>query len=77
MNKYTLGQLAEKTGVTPRTLRHWISRGVLPPPDGMGRYAGYGYIHEKRIKEIQQLQAEGLSLDEIKHRIRADVPTIR
>ena len=61
----TLGELAEQSGASARTIRFYIARGLLPPPEGAGRAAAYGPRHLERLKKIRALQAQGLTLAEI------------
>jgi len=61
----TLAELAAQTNVPARTVRFYISRGLLPRPRGGGRGAMYGIEHRKRIEQIKAQQAKGLTLTEI------------
>jgi hypothetical protein len=67
MNKttWTLAELADETGLTARTIRYYIARGLVDGPDVAGRGAAYGRRHLDRLLEIQRLQAEGRMLAEI------------
>ncbi len=72
MNKetlYTIGELAEATGTTPRTIRYYTAEGLLPPPDTRGRYALYGQEHIDRLQLIARLKDAYLPLGEIKARM--------
>lgn len=62
---YTVDDLAERTGLTPRTIRSYQTQGLLPPPDRHGRVAYYGESHLDRLDEITELKEEGLSLASI------------
>ena len=64
-----LAELAEQTGVPARTIRLYIAQGVLPGPLRAGRDAAYGKMHVERLREIRQLQAEGLTLAEIRGKV--------
>jgi len=66
---YTIGQLAEIAGVTPRTIRYYTAEGLLPRPDARGQYALYGEEHLLRLQLIGQLKETYLPLGEIKARI--------
>jgi DNA-binding transcriptional MerR regulator len=63
---WTVGELAQATGVTVRTLHHYDEIGLLAPS---GRSeAGYRLYDEEaveRLYRIRALQALGLSLDEV------------
>lgn len=62
---WTLSQLAEETGISARTIRYYISRGLLDGPETAGRTAAYNTGHRDRLVEIQRLQREGRMLAEI------------
>jgi DNA-binding transcriptional MerR regulator len=57
--------LAERAGVTVRTIRYYQSEGLLPPPGRVGREARYGGAHVERLDLIARLQARGLRLQAI------------
>jgi DNA-binding transcriptional MerR regulator len=65
---YTLTELSEAAGVTPRTVRYYVSQGLLPSP-GHGPGARYGEDHLDRLRAIKRLQREHLPLAEIRHRL--------
>jgi MerR family copper efflux transcriptional regulator len=61
-----IGELSERAGVTPRTVRYYESIGVIP----RGKRQGGGqhrYSEETvaRLRKIEQLKVLGLSLEEI------------
>jgi DNA-binding transcriptional MerR regulator len=62
-----IGELAQRLRVTPRTLRHWESVGLLPPAaiDPANGYRTYGAAELLRGVQIEQLRAAGLSLNDI------------
>lgn len=62
----TLDQLCQQAGVTVRTVRYYISEGLLPPPQGQGPAARYGDIHLQRLLVIAQLKEQYLPLREIR-----------
>jgi DNA-binding transcriptional MerR regulator len=63
---YGLTELAEMSGVPPRTIRYYQSAGVLPKPDKHGRDAVYGEDHRERLRLIAELQDRGLTLGAIR-----------
>ena len=67
--KYTLAELAAAGGVTPRTVRFYISKGLLPPPRTRGRGAFYGVEHLQRLRQILQEKGEALTLDQIRQQV--------
>lgn len=70
-NDYSLQDLADLTGVTPRTIRFYVAQGLLPSPGRVGPGATYGPGHLARLKLIRQLQREHLPLAEIRARLES------
>ncbi|GHO59869.1 MerR family transcriptional regulator [Ktedonobacter robiniae] len=62
-----IGDLTERAGVTPRTVRYYESIGLLPPGEREGHGQHY-YTEETlaRLRKIDQLKKLGLSLEEIR-----------
>ena len=52
--------------MTVRNVRAHQSRGLLPPPEVRGRTGYYGPEHVARLTLIQEMQAEGFSLELIR-----------
>jgi DNA-binding transcriptional MerR regulator len=69
-DELNLAELGEETGVPPRTIRYYISRGLLPGPNQAGRGASYGREHVARLKEILKQQQAGATLAEIGAEVR-------
>jgi DNA-binding transcriptional MerR regulator len=67
--RYTLSDLENETGVNARTIRYYISEGLLQPAYGRGPSATYDPDHLLRLQLIQQLKADRLSLRDIKERL--------
>jgi DNA-binding transcriptional MerR regulator len=68
----SLDELAERTGVTPRTIRYYQSQHVLPKPRHVGRDARYSAEHLVRLQVIAALQERGLKLEAIKRLVGRD-----
>lgn len=64
-DELTLADLAAAVGIPARTIRFYISRGLLAGPAKAGRGAVYTAQHLKTLEEIKSLQAEGRMLSEI------------
>jgi DNA-binding transcriptional MerR regulator len=64
--EYALRVLAEKTDTSPRTIRYYISKELLPPPIRHGRDAAYNKSHVERLEAIQEYKKEGYTLNEIR-----------
>lgn len=60
-----LDELATRAGVSPRTVRYYIQRGVLPPPEFKGPDTAYTERHLHTLKAIKRLQEDYLPLDQI------------
>jgi len=69
-----IGEAAERTGLTHRTLRFYEERGLLKPPSRMeGGFRLYSEDDIQRIELIKQLQKLlGFSLAEIKEMVEAE-----
>jgi DNA-binding transcriptional MerR regulator len=72
--RYQIGEVAERTGVTQRTLRFYEEKGLLPPPERMdGGFRLYSEADVERITSIRSMQSLlGLTLAEIKEMVEAE-----
>lgn len=62
-----IGQLASRSGVSIPTVRYWTKEGLLVIQDyTKGGYQLYAESMIERVRQIHQLQEEGLSLQSIK-----------
>ena len=64
-DEWKLTELAAEAGVSPRTVRYYVQRGLLPAPPFKGPDTVYGEEHLVRLKAIRALQARFLPLDAI------------
>lgn len=64
--EYKVSELADKAGVTKRTIHYYISKGLLLPPEGSGVNSVYNDEHLERILLIKKLQAEYMPLNKIR-----------
>lgn len=60
-----LDDLAQASGVSARTVRYYVQRGLLPAPVFRGRDTAYSDDHLLRLKAIRRLQDRFLPLDAI------------
>ena len=67
--KYKVSELADKAGVTKRTIHYYISKGLLLPPEGSGVNSVYNDEHLERILLIKKLQSEYMPLNKIREYI--------
>ena len=69
-----IGEVAEVTGLTPRTIRYYEELGLLPAPERtQGDFRLYTTRDVRRLSEISRLkQLLGFSLAEIKEIVVAD-----
>lgn len=69
-----IGEVAERTGVTQRTLRFYEEKGLLRPPTRMdGGFRLYSEDDVTRVEHIRQLQnLLGVTLAEIKEMVDAE-----
>ena len=66
MDEYTIGELAELSGVSRRTVRYYVQEGLIPPPEGLGRGAHYGREHLEALLGVKSMQEQGLMLEDIR-----------
>ena len=69
-----IGDLAERAGVTPRTIRYYEELGLLPPSEReQGKHRTYDEAAVERLHEITRLRdLLGLSLEELKRVVQAE-----
>jgi DNA-binding transcriptional MerR regulator len=68
-DRYSLTELADLAGVTPRTVRYYLASGLLPAVGQTGPGSKYTPGHLARLQLIRRLQAEHLPLAEIRRRL--------
>jgi DNA-binding transcriptional MerR regulator len=66
---YSLNELTEATGVTSRTVRYYVSEGLLPPPVAAGPRSYYTESHKQRLRLIGLMKDAYLPLREIRRRL--------
>ena len=65
--EYTIESLSKLVGLQRRTIRNYITQGLLRGPESLGRNARYTDYHLKRLKLIKQMKLVlNLSLSEIR-----------
>ncbi|MBC3189902.1 MerR family transcriptional regulator [Pseudonocardia sp. C8] len=69
----TVDQLAERTGVSVRTIRFYAGKGLLPAPRLRGRTGLYDAAHRARLELISELSGLGFTLAAIEKQL-ARVP---
>src|SRR5437763_8681914 len=62
---WKLDELASETGISARTVRYYVQRGLLPAPVFRGRDTAYSEEHLIRLHAIRRLQDRFLPLDAI------------
>lgn len=68
--RYTAADLAERAGVSERTVRYYLAEGLLPAPAGRGRGANFGQGHLTRLRLIRAIQQAGNNLETIAEYLR-------
>ncbi|HUQ62750.1 MAG TPA: MerR family transcriptional regulator [Acidimicrobiales bacterium] len=67
----TVDELAREAGTTTRNVRAYQTRGLLPPPNVVGRVGYYDRAHLARLSYIDRLQQRGFSLAAIRDLLAA------
>lgn len=60
--RYTIDDVMRFTGVSRRTVRFYITRGLIPPPDGRGVGLHYRQEHVDGILRVLEAKGHGASL---------------
>jgi DNA-binding transcriptional MerR regulator len=70
-----IGEVAELTGTTPRTIRYYEEIGLLPPAGEreLGKHRAYSQTDVERVQEILRLRnLLGLSLEQLSQLLAAE-----
>ena len=68
--EHNLQELSEKTGFEKRTIRYFITEGLMLGPESFGRNARYSDYHLNRLYAIRYMRdQQGLSLPTIRQRL--------
>ena len=62
---YKIDELARVAGMSPRTVRYYVQRGLLPAAAFRGKDTAYGHEHLVRLRAIKKLQKAYFPLDAI------------
>lgn len=68
-DELTLEDLAQRSGLSLRTLRYYMQEGLLPGPETRGKYARYSQQHLDRLELIRRMKNLHLPLQEIRQLI--------
>lgn len=71
MKLLSIGEVAKRSGLTVRTLRHYETMGLLEPQRTEARQRAYAYRDITRLQHIQMLKRTGMTLTQIKKLIRS------
>lgn len=61
----SIQNLVDLSGVSRRTVRYYVQRGLIPPPEGAGRGHYYTRDHLEQLQRVRAMQQAGHSLNEI------------
>jgi MerR family transcriptional regulator, repressor of the yfmOP operon len=69
-----IGEIAGRSGVTPRTIRYYEELGLLPKVEReQGKHRVYSEVDVERVQELKRLRdLLGLSLDELRTMVAAE-----
>ena len=66
--RYQIGTVAEMTGLSIQTLRHWDEVGLVPPSErSEGGFRLYSAIDIQRLLVIRRMKPLEFTLDEMRH----------
>ena len=72
---YNIETLAKLSGLTRRTIRYYVQRGLLKPPQGGGRGSYYTDKHLERLKKIKKWSEQGVPLIHIRGMLDGKTPS--
>ncbi len=64
--RYAIEELQTLSGISRRTIRYYITEGLVAPPEGGGRGSYYSDSHLDKLLQIRSLRDRGMRLDEIR-----------
>lgn len=67
--RFSLAELEEASGVSERTIRQFITDGLVPPALGRGRARYFTPDHLQRLELVARMRADRLSVEEIRARL--------
>jgi len=67
--EFGIDELADRAGVSRRTVRYYVQRGLLAEPTGLGRGKHYTKEHLETLIRIRELQEQGVSLVKIAEKL--------
>jgi DNA-binding transcriptional MerR regulator len=69
---FSIDELAAEADLPVRTVRYYITQGILEGPEGRGKNAFYSEEHLLKLRAARELKDQGVSLGEI----RSIVPSL-
>lgn len=72
---YNIETLAKLSRLTRRTVRYYVQRGLLNPPQGGGRGSYYTDEHLERLKKIQKWSEQGVPLIHMRDMLEEKTPS--
>ena len=71
---YNIETLAKLSGLTRRTIRYYVQRGLLKPPQGGGRGSYYTDEHLEQLKKIKKWSEQGVPLIHMRDMLEGNTP---
>ncbi|MEK3975227.1 MerR family transcriptional regulator [Psychrobacillus sp. FSL K6-2684] len=68
-----MGELAEKSGITKRTIDYYTTLGLLEAERSSSNYRYYPYDAIEKLRLIEEKKSDGMSLEQIKRELARDV----
>lgn len=72
--RFSLAELVDASGVPERTIRQFITDGLVPPALGRGRARYFTPNHLAQLELVARLRDQRLSVEEIRSRLVATGP---
>lgn len=75
--RFSIGELAQATGVSRRTIRYYVQLGLVAPPKGAGRGHYYERQHLETLMRIRELRDRGRSLEQVRSALEGGGEDVR
>ena len=72
---YNIEILAKLAGITKRTVRYYIEKGLLEPPAGNCRGSYYTTSHLEQLENIKKWAQQGIPLSQVKSLLEGECTT--
>lgn len=74
---YNIETMGKLLGFSRRTIRYYVQRGLVHPPEGFGRGAYYTDEHLERLKTIKKWSEQGVPIFQMKEMLKGKTEEVK